>query len=115
MHYYYSDTEKDDAGFKGINTDKINPHKPYMKHVANWFQLQFIYNSTDSMTEKFQVTKELVICERKINFWYKKAAFDPSVVGPEIKKLKDLWKTVDFRPGQRDQQQTAWIKQKGWK
>lgn len=104
--FVYSDTEERKAfGMRGT----VDPHKPYLKHAANWFFLRLIY-SNGSVLDKFQATKELAICDRKLEYWSRKPNFDPTAVEEELRKLKKEW-NLEFHPNRYDELQQKWLKQ----
>src|SRR5262245_26528812 len=106
---YDENEPKPKHGFKGnANAD---PHKAYIKHLANWFFLKFTYIN-GSLTDKFQATKELVLCERKLNFWSSKPNCEPAcrLVVDTLAKLKAEWK-LDFQPGKFNESQKKWLKE----
>jgi hypothetical protein len=93
-------------GFRGTP----NPHKNYVKHVQNWFYLKFVLSKTPSITDKFQATKELAICERKLDYWYRQPSFDPKEVEKDLRDLKATWGT-EFKLNDFDATQRKWLAQ----
>lgn len=45
------------------------------KHLENYFFLKFILAKSDDFVEKHRASKELDICERKMNYWKRQANF----------------------------------------
>ena len=45
------------------------------KHLENYFFLKFILAKSDDIVEKHRASKELEICERKMNYWKRQANF----------------------------------------
>ena len=45
------------------------------KHLENYFFLKFILAKSDDIVEKHRASKELDICERKMNYWKRQANF----------------------------------------
>jgi hypothetical protein len=91
-------------GFKGTP----DCHKNYVKHLGNWFYLKFIVKNTSSLIDKFQATRELAICECKLDYWYKKPDFDPKQIELALDDLKTKW-ILDFRADDFDDIQRKWI------
>ena len=85
--FFYSDTEK--SSFKGsFNASNYNPNDMICKHLENYFFLKFILLKSEDRIEKHQASKELDICERKMNFWKKQSSFHlthPEVTARRIK------------------------------
>lgn len=102
----YDDTEPHThfRGFKGTP----NPHKNYVRHLGNWFYLKFVLTKTASLIDKFQATKELAICERKLDYWYRQPTFDPKEVEPEVRNLKSTW-GMEFKANDFDATQRKWL------
>ena len=87
----------------------IDPHKPYLKHVENWFYLRLIY-SNGTTIDKLQATKELAICDRKLEYWSRKPTFDQAKVEVSIKEMGKQW-NLEFTPNSYDALQQRWLKQ----
>lgn len=110
--FIYSDTEpREQHGFRGGS--KVNPHNAYNKHLYNWFYLTFLCRNTTDLAERFQLTKEIVICNRKLDYWYKKAEFDPNnpIVTEQLRILKSQWQFA-YSPNEYTPQQIKWLKEK---
>ena len=45
------------------------------KHLENYFFLKFILAKSDDIVEKHRASKELEICERKMNYWKRQVNF----------------------------------------
>lgn len=109
MFFVYDDTERP----KGFSGGKIlDPHKPYIKHLGNWFFLRHICMN-GSIQDKFQATKEMIICERKLDYWYRKPGFDPNKVTAELSTLRKQW-NFEYKRDNFDYMQRNWIRQKKW-
>lgn len=76
----------------GVNIYAMNPHKPFEKHLRNWFYLDFIAKNSDDFKEKGQAEKELVICQRKIDYWKKHPNFERSEEERITNLVKKEWK-----------------------
>jgi hypothetical protein len=96
MTIIYSDTDPRET-FRGIDMSKINPNNLYKKHLTNWFYLKFLL-AKGTTWEKLQATKELLICERKMAFWYKHPSFSVAQAGNDVSALKKQWTTNDYQP-----------------
>jgi hypothetical protein len=105
--FIYSDTDDKPTGF--VPKFNIDPHPAYLKHAANWFYLRLIY-SNGSTLDKFQATKELAICDRKLKYWSSKPTFNPDLVETEVKRLSKEW-GLEFLAGKYDEVQDKWLKQ----
>jgi hypothetical protein len=73
-----------------ISYNKINANRSYLRHYENSLLLQFLMLNGD-MQERAQASKEMNICQRKMERMEKHANFDWEKVLPEIEKLKKLW------------------------
>ena len=62
----------------------------WKKHVDNWFMLSFM-RTKGNFTEKFQATKELGICDRKLAFWAKHPRFIHDDAMAYIASKKKVW------------------------
>lgn len=73
-----------------LNIHKMNPHKPYQRHLENHFYLNFISQNKDAtFSEKRQAEKELVICQRKLDYWERHPSFtqvEKERITQEVKK-----------------------------
>jgi hypothetical protein len=87
MALVYEETEIRRGGFSIHNMD---PHKHYLRHYNNLLYLTFI-QQRGTLLERFQATKELKICERKLKFWSHHPEFKLATVEPELIKAKGLW------------------------
>lgn len=74
-----------------ISYNKINANRSYLRHYSNSLLLAFVIRN-GTMAERVQASKELTICERKMERMEKHANFDWNAVLPEIEKLKKMWK-----------------------
>jgi hypothetical protein len=68
MHFFYSENQPYTSN-RPFRASDYNPNTQIKKHLENWFYLRFIQTQTDSIIERQQATKELTICDRKIEFW----------------------------------------------
>lgn len=74
----------------GFSIQNMDPHKAYVRHYNNLLYLTFI-QQRGTLLERFQATKELKICERKLKFWSHRPTFSLSKVEPELAKAKRQW------------------------
>lgn len=73
-----------------ISYYKINANKSYLRHYENSLLLQFMLQN-GNMKERADASKELAICDKKMNYMEKHANFVWEAVLPEIERLKKLW------------------------
>jgi hypothetical protein len=91
MMFFYSDTEKK-SSFKGsFNASNYNPNDMICKHLENYFFLKFILLKSEDRIEKHQASKELDICERKMNFWKKQRSFCSVRYQKDIKNYNNMY------------------------
>lgn len=85
--------ENEPRNFNGsVNVAAMNPHKPYQRHLENWFYLNFIAQNKDAtFSEKRQAEKELVICQRKLDYWERHPNFSDSEKLRITSELKKKW------------------------
>lgn len=105
MKFFYSDTDPREP-FRGGRSPDV--HRAYLIHLSNWFELKRYY-ALGSLPEKLQATKELAICERKLEFWSKRPDFSQEKVQAEQKRLSDLW-GIPFVPNTYDERQRKWLR-----
>jgi hypothetical protein len=89
MSICYNENEK----YNGppISYNRINANGSYLRHYENSLLLQFMMQN-GTMKERADASKEMNICQRKMERMEKHPNFDWDVVLPEIQKLKKLWK-----------------------
>lgn len=86
------ETDRLDTGRKSFGgISNLDPNVMYLKHYENLMYLTFIANRSESIIEKFQAQKELVVCERKLEFWKKKHGFDLKLVADRCVNIKKTW------------------------
>ena len=87
----YDENEKRDFS-GGIDFSRIDPNKPHLRHLKNYYYLRFIANHTDTdVIEKQQANNELVICERKMAYWERQVTFNQSTKEEAIAELERQW------------------------
>lgn len=82
----YSDTETSSFAFSG----SLNPNRQFKKHLENWFFLKLTLRN-GNMIDRHQASKELAICDRKLEYWQKKPSFDMKQAQQDIAELRLLW------------------------
>ena len=68
----------------------------WRKHVDNWFMLSFM-RMKGNFTEKFQATKELGMCDKKLAFWERHPRFNKEKAMKIVEDAKKQWK-VNYGP-----------------
>ena len=76
---------------------KLNPNKQYYRHLENWFFLKLTIRN-GNMIDRHQASKELAICDRKLEYWYKKPNFDMKQAERDISELKSTWQEQEHPP-----------------
>lgn len=89
MSFIYSDEPRSFSG--NLNIAAMNPHKPYRTHLENWYYLTFIKANSKDYREIQQAEKELVICQRKLDYWKRHPSFEPSVGAQITDDVKKMW------------------------
>lgn len=75
-----------------FNFEDADATKFYMEHYKNRLLLQFIANNTlATFDEKAQARKELVICDRKLEYWRKHPNFSQQVANDHCSKALRDW------------------------
>lgn len=97
MHFIYNDTEGTgkprNRGFSNVTPyHKLNATQFYLNHFANLLYLEFISSHSETSTlEKLQATKEIAICNKKLDYWRKHPNWDKTIVEHEQHRLKAAW------------------------
>jgi hypothetical protein len=87
MHILYND---DDRGpFNPATVGRIDPTSAYLRHYSNMLYLSFIAAKSQDWAEKRQAEKEIKICQRKLDYWYRLADIRRLTIGTD--KLKKDW------------------------
>ena len=84
----YDDSVKSKAYIK---YDNINATKGYLTHYANKLYLSFILEKSTDRAEKQQASKELLICDRKLEYMKRHPNYDHKAVLLGVEKLKKDW------------------------
>ena len=61
------------------------------KHLENYFFLKFILMKSDDIVEKHRASKELDICERKMNFWKRQSSFCSKRYEKDIEAYRKMY------------------------
>ena len=89
--FCYDDTPTPYTGKSG-NFTNVDSTKQYLTHYNNRLYLLFIEKSPKTaFTEKSQVRKELITCDRKLNWWSKQENFDSNTAHLGVLDLKKKW------------------------
>lgn len=87
--FFYTDTGPK-SSFDPDLVNRLNPNTMYIKHLENLYVLKFIELKSDKFFEKVQASKEIKICEKKLEFWERKITNQP-LIDNKIKQLKTQW------------------------
>jgi hypothetical protein len=87
----YSDTKEPFTG-RQIRIDLIDPHPKWETHFANHCFLSFVQRKSQDRNERAQATKELAICERKMNWWERHPLFNKDKAFAIRQKVLATWK-----------------------
>ena len=87
MHFFYPNTKEP----LSLNINKLNPTTMYLKHLENYYYLQFIANNSDNFIEKQQANKELLMAEKKMKWWSNRPHFNDEQATKENNKMKKMW------------------------
>lgn len=60
---------------KPFYPEDYDANRMISKHLENYFFLKFILAKSDDIVEKHRASKELEICERKMNYWKRQVNF----------------------------------------
>lgn len=83
----------DDTGSKGGGFDisKLDPVAMYLKHYDNYLFLSFILNKSKDVLEKKRASKELGMCEKKMEYWKHKVGFEKARMVSGVEERKKIW------------------------
>src|SRR5882672_4387299 len=71
---------------------KQNATQAYLRHYDNLLYLQFIlYNPKSKPKDRKQANSELLICDRKLNWWLKHRNINMVAVAEGKTKLNKMW------------------------
>lgn len=86
-HILYNDDER--GPFRPELVSRLDPTAIYLHHYKNMLFLSFIATASDQWQEKRQAEKEIKICQRKLDYWYRLADIERLTRGTD--KLKKQW------------------------
>lgn len=90
--FFYSDTSPKFTG----NPSKIwemNGTKVYLSHYSNLLYLEFVASHGEtSFIEKQQAEKEIVLCNKKLQWWQRHPLYDQDEALRGVEQLKKNWK-----------------------
>lgn len=86
--FFYADVSSGSSG--KINFDRLDPVKQFLKHYENSLFLKH-YMSVGNFTERAQASKEMGICERKMQYWARNKNF---VMDRALEGMSDLKKKL---------------------
>lgn len=90
MMFFYSDTEKRSFS-SAFNAEYYDANHMICKHLENYFFLKFILLKSDDTVEKHHASKELDICERKMNFWKRQSSFCSKQYEKDIEAYRKMY------------------------
>jgi len=73
---------------KPFDASRCDANKCARTHLHNYFYLKFLLLNSDDAREKIQANKELVVCERKLQFWQRQATFNQRQYELDVAKYK---------------------------
>lgn len=94
MHYIYPDNEVR----RSFNPQTALPYhkqpatKYWLRHFDSLLYLTFLVQNETDRNNRAQATKELGICEGKMNYWKRHPNWDAAEAGREAEKLRQMWK-----------------------
>lgn len=71
---------------------KLDPTKMALKHFDNSLYLTFMLQNGDRI-ERHQASKELVIAQKKIDYWKRNREFDNEMFTEKCRELSKKWST----------------------
>lgn len=90
MMFFYSDTEKRTFN-SAFYAEDYDANRMICKHLENYFFLKFILLKSDDTVEKHHASKELEICERKMNFWKRQSNFCSKQYEKDIEAYRKIY------------------------
>ncbi len=102
MYFCYPD-DPGSAGKGNFSMPDLDPNMMFLKHFDNWLFLNQVLKVDPSLINRFQATKELKMCEKKLDWWANRHGFKFTLVESEMKSKKKLWNldTEYVREGMR--------------
>ena len=90
MMFFYSDNEIR-RSTKPFYAEDYDANHMICKHLENYFFLKFILLKSDDTVEKHHASKELDICERKMNFWKRQSSFCSKHYEKDIEAYRKMY------------------------
>jgi hypothetical protein len=90
MMFFYSDNEVR-RSTKPFYAEDYDANHMICKHLENYFFLKFILLKSDDTVEKHHASKELDICERKMNFWKRQSSFCSKQYEKDIEAYRKMY------------------------
>jgi len=84
----YNENEVRTGG--GPDFASLCPNKQYKRHLENWFFLRLTLRN-GNMIDRHQASKEMAICDRKLEYWQRKPTFDQKQGDADMKELRNKW------------------------
>ena len=96
--FIYSGTKEPFTG-KPVPLDQLNKNTMAKKHLENLYYLRFITNNPAStFAERYQAGKEILICEKKIQYWSRFKDFDQATFIRDNTELRNIWNSKTTQP-----------------
>lgn len=87
---YFYDDNAPRAAFGGGNYHDMPATRKFLEHFSNMLMLKFFWQE-GTHPERFQVDKEIVICERKLTYWKRHPNWNIDEVTRGIEQMKRDW------------------------
>ena len=68
----------------------LNPNRMFRKHLENWFFLKLTLKN-GNIVDRHMASKELAICDRKLEYWQRKRNFCQQQADKDTAELRSLW------------------------
>ena len=89
--FCYSEGRTEPPSFL-VPYSKMNATQGYLRHYDNLLYLQFIlYNPKSTPADRKQANRELLICDRKLNWWARHPNLNQADVAEGKKMLNARW------------------------
>ena len=93
MYLVYDDEQPRRSGGKLFDFASANASKFYLEHYRNFMFLKFMaYNKLSTYEEKARALKELIVCERKMEYWKRHINYNSDVVNAGIVEILKEWR-----------------------
>jgi hypothetical protein len=90
MSYLIYNENESKGEYSGPPINSLNPNTQFRKHLENWFFLKLTLRN-GNMIDRHKASKELAICDRKLEFWRKKRSFDEKQAERDVAELRSRW------------------------